>query len=264
MDMAFWVGAVGANAQEQKLDIVSNNLANVNNDGFKPQQGAFQELLNYNLNAPQDHVTNLQAGAGVRVSETRTSFDVDGMRKGTSNTEYMIGEKNQFFMLRDPDTGDISYTRDGHFHAAQMADGTYRLMTESGKYVLDANQNEIQMVADIDADGLAADGGEGRAEVSNALDANGNEIQPGVFSLTHPSRLLAEANNEYVIRDGDVGNVAAAVKNPVLVQGYVETSGTDVAYEMTNMIEAQRAFQYAVRMVQTSDELMGTVNTLRS
>ena len=76
MDMSFYVGALGAANCTEKLSVISNNLANVNNTGFKPKTTVFSELINYNLNDSPDAVTELQAGAGMRVERTYTGFDV--------------------------------------------------------------------------------------------------------------------------------------------------------------------------------------------
>ena len=48
MNMSFYVGALGADASQKKLDVISNNLANINNNGFKPKNAVFSELINYN------------------------------------------------------------------------------------------------------------------------------------------------------------------------------------------------------------------------
>ena len=68
-------------------------------------------------------------------------------------------------------------------------------------------------------------------------------------------------DNEFV--PGDTGAVPILLENPVMTPGALENSGTDMAKEMTKLIECQRAFTYALRMVTTSDEIEGTINTLR-
>ena len=87
MNMSFYVGAIGAGSCTEKLSVISNNLANVNNTGFKPKSAVFSELINYNLNDSPEAVTELQAGAGIRVQRTSTGFDVGGLpRPGASMT----------------------------------------------------------------------------------------------------------------------------------------------------------------------------------
>jgi len=150
MDMSFYVGAMGAANCTEKLSVISNNLANVNNTGFKPKTTVFSELINYNLNDSPDAVTELQAGAGMRVERTYTGFDVAPVVQTESEYDYAIMQPNAFFMLRDPQTNEITYTRNGHFYRAEMEDGFY-LMTESGKLVLDQNQEPLQLeVKDVE------------------------------------------------------------------------------------------------------------------
>ena len=255
MDMSFYTGALGARASQNKLDLVANNLANINNGGFKPKQAGFQELVNSNLNAPREAVTDLQADNGTAVLSTRTNFSKAGMSVSDSDLDYAITDDNSFFMLKDPKTGAISYTRTGHFHRGLMEDGNFYLMTDSGKYVCGADGKEIRLT-DSGADGTAAE---------TAADSLAEQMDqtPGVYTIPYPSRLLNAGDNEWVIREGDTGNKAAAAENPGLEQHMLEDSGTDMAREMTDMIEAQRAFSYALRMVTTSDEVEGTINSLR-
>ena len=58
MNMSFYVGALGADASQKKMGVISNNLANINNTAFKPKNAIFSELINYNLNdSPKDRFT---------------------------------------------------------------------------------------------------------------------------------------------------------------------------------------------------------------
>ena len=65
MNQSFYVGALGAGNCTEKLSVISNNLANVNTNGFKPKTTVFSQLINYNLNDSEGAVTELQAGAGM-------------------------------------------------------------------------------------------------------------------------------------------------------------------------------------------------------
>lgn len=243
MDMSFWAGAAGASASQRRLDVTSNNLANINNYGFKPKDTRFRELVNYKLNDKKETVTNLMSDAGARVVQTSTNFRTSGITTTDQPFDYAIQDNNAFFMLKDPATGEISYTRDGHFHLGEAEDGSSYLATASGKYVLDSTQQPI------------------RSELKDEHDKN---FTPAAFTLPHPSRLLSQGDNEYYVESGDTKNVPVLKKDARISAGVLETSGTDMAREMTKIIESQRAFSYALRMVQTSDEMEGTVNSLRS
>ena len=262
MNMSFYVGALGADASQKKMGVISNNLANINNTGFKPKNAIFSELINYNLNDSPEAKTELQAGAGTTVVRTNTDYSPSAFHTTGQPNDYAIGNANAFFKLQDPKSGEITYSRNGHFHAGEMPDGKFYLFTESGKHVLD--ENGQKMLADdtalktIEAAGQVA---------GNAATANngGEEVKQkiGVYTISYPSRLVNKGDNELAIRPGDQNNKDSVIQNPILESGTLESSGTDMAKEMTRLIESQRAFTYALKMVQTSDEVEATINQLR-
>ena len=150
MNMSFYTSAVGAKQFTKKLDVAANNLANINTHGFHPKTAAFSQLVQYNLNDSAEAQTELQAGAGARLTRTWTDFSTSGMVRTDSEYDYAIQDDNAFFMLQDPESGEISFTRDGHFHRAEREDGFY-LMTDSGKMVLDQNQMPLKAeVTDVE------------------------------------------------------------------------------------------------------------------
>lgn len=243
MDQSFFTGAVGAAQAQKKLDIISNNLANVETTGYKSKNAVFSELIQRNLHAPEDETTDIEAGVGGIVSAANTNFQTASFRETGRKLDFAIGTDNTFFMVQDPADGAITYTRDGSFHAGLEPDGSFALMTTSNRYVLDSNGQKITAESEEDLEDMA------------------DEI--GLYTLPYPSRLLNTGDNEYAVRSGDTLNVPSAAAERSLTQGYLESSGTDIAKEMVDTIEAQRAFSYALRMVQTSDEVASTINSLR-
>lgn len=263
MNQSFYTGALGAGSCMKKLSVTANNLANINTTGFKPKTVVFSDLLNVNLNDSPEAVTDLQTGVGVRVEGTHTGFGVSGAEQTGGEYDYAIMEPNAFFMLKDPETGAISYTRNGHFHRASMEDDFY-LVSESGKLVLDQNGEPLKLeatdverrLAEMDEDFDPED-----YEEDDDEDEESELPRVGVYTFKNPSRLLSAGDQEYV--PGDANDEATLVENPSLAAGALETSGTDLAKEMTRIIECQRAFSYALRMVATSDEIESTINNLR-
>lgn len=258
MNQSFYVGALGATSSSEKMSVVANNIANVNNTGFKPKTAVFSDLLNYNLNDTEGAVTELQAGNGVKVQKTYTSFGASALHQTGETTDYAIMDDNAFFMVQDPTTGALSYTRDGHFHRGERPDGFY-LMTDGGKLVLDRNRQPCRAeVADVER--MQNEMEEGyQPEEENALEED--KPQVGVFTFSNPSRMLSVGNNEYVPMDQ--GMEPILVRNPGMATGALEQSGTDLSRELVRMIECQRAYTYALKMVTTSDEIETTINTLR-
>ena len=262
MNMSFYVGALGADASQKKMGVISNNLANINNTAFKPKNAIFSDLINYNLNDSPEAKTDLQAEAGTAVVRTNTEYSPAAFHTTGQPDDYAIGNANAFFKLQDPSSGEITYTRNGHFHAGEMPDGKFYLFTESGKHVLD--ENGKKMLADdtaLKAIEAAGQTGGNTANANNATEEVKQKI--GVYTINYPSRLVNKGDNELAIRPGDQNNKDSVIQNPILESGTLESSGTDMAKEMTRLIESQRAFTYALKMVQTSDEVEGTINQLR-
>ncbi|WP_455010582.1 flagellar hook-basal body protein [Oribacterium sinus] len=262
MNMSFYVGALGADASQKKMGVISNNLANINNTAFKPKNAIFSDLINYNLNDSPEAKTDLQTEAGTTVVRTNTEYSPAAFHTTGQPNDYAIGNANAFFKLQDPSSGEITYTRNGHFHAGEMPDGKFYLFTESGKHVLD--ENGKKMLADdtaLKAIEAAGQTGGNTANANNATEEVKQKI--GVYTINYPSRLVNKGDNELAIRPGDQNNKDSVIQNPILESGTLESSGTDMAKEMTRLIESQRAFTYALKMVQTSDEVEGTINQLR-
>ena len=262
MNMSFYVVALGADASQKKMGVISNNLANINNTAFKPKNAIFSDLINYNLNDSPEAKTDLQAEAGTAVVRTNTEYSPAAFHTTGQPNDYAIGNANAFFKLQDPSSGEITYTRNGHFHAGEMPDGKFYLFTESGKHVLD--ENGKKMLADdtaLKAIEAAGQTGGNTANANNATEEVKQKI--GVYTINYPSRLVNKGDNELAIRPGDQNNKDSVIQNPILESGTLESSGTDMAKEMTRLIESQRAFTYALKMVQTSDEVEGTINQLR-
>ncbi len=262
MNMSFYVGALGADASQKKMGVISNNLANINNTAFKPKNAIFSDLINYNLNDSPEAKTDLQAEAGTAVVRTNTEYSPAAFHTTGQPNDYAIGNANAFFKLQNPSSGEITYTRNGHFHAGEMPDGKFYLFTESGKHVLD--ENGKKMLADdtaLKAIEAAGQTGGNTANANNATEEVKQKI--GVYTINYPSRLVNKGDNELAIRPGDQNNKDSVIQNPILESGTLESSGTDMAKEMTRLIESQRAFTYALKMVQTSDEVEGTINQLR-
>lgn len=253
--------AVGAKQFTKKLDVAANNLANINTHGFHPKTAAFSQLVQYNLNDSAEAQTELQAGAGARLTRTWTDFSTSGMVRTDSEYDYAIQDDNAFFMLQDPESGEISFTRDGHFHRAEREDGFY-LMTDSGKMVLD--QNQMPLKAEVtDVERLQEEMEDGWEESYDDIEDEEEEEKPvvGVYTFENPSRLVSLGDNEYI--PADEGMEAVLKTDASLVTGALESSGTDMAKEMVHIIESQQAFRYALKMVTVSDEIETTVNSLR-
>lgn len=235
MNASFYVAVLGTSNQQERLNVVANNLANVNSQGYQTKDLSFIELVRYNLNAPEQRKTELQAGAGATIKSITSNFESGAIEETDSQYDYAILEKG-FFMLRDRETNEITYTRSGHFILSKNGDKTY-LASENGKYVLDENQQPIEVV-----------GGKLQSQI-------------GVVNFTNKHGLENIGSNEY--RATESNGKPILVTNPQLKDHALELSNVEVSSEYMKMIESQRAYTYALKMVQTSDEIESVINNLR-
>lgn len=243
MYQSFYTGALGAGSFLTKLSVISNNLANINNNGFKAENVEFSRLMQQNLNDSEDAVTELMGGNGMRVQRTYSNFDTAAVTQTNGIFDFAILQDNAFFMLRDVGTEEISYTRNGHFHRGEL-NGSFYLMTDSNRLVLDNNQQPIE-VGQMEGEDLAA-----------------IRQQVALYTFNNPSRLMHVGDNEFVPSEEDAQPIL--IENPSLATGALERSDTDMADEMVKVIQCQRAFSYALKVVTTADEIESTINALRN
>ena len=237
MNMSFYTAALGAAGQQEKMNVIANNIANVNTDGFRSKNAVFSDLMYYNMRDEQGADTRVKAGSGIALGRTDTDFSESSMAPTGGNTDFAISGRG-FFMLQDPNTQAVSYSRNGKFNMSLRADGFY-LVNDNGKLVLDENRNPIR----LDEEGIV--GG----------------ARPGIYTFPVQQGMLNTGNNELTATEKNGEPVLSA--DAELRQGYLEQSNVNLADEMSKTIECSRAYSYVLKMIQTSDEIEQVINILR-
>lgn len=260
MIRSLWIARTGLDAQQMNIDVISNNLANVNTNGFKRSRAIFEDLLYQNLRQPgaqssqQTQIpAGLQLGTGVRpVSAER--IHTQGNLQRTENTLDMAINGQGFFQILLPD-GTTGYSRDGSFHK----DSQGQMVTASG-YPLQPN---IVIPDNAQTVTIASDG-----TVSVTLPASAAVTQIGsiqLASFVNPAGLQSIGENIYL------ETAASGTPSPntpgsngvgLLNQGYVETSNVNVAEELVAMIQTQRAYELNSKAISTSDQMLARLTQL--
>jgi flagellar basal-body rod protein FlgG len=255
---ALWIAKTGLDAQQTRMSVVSNNLANVNTTGFKRSRASFEDLLYQNIRQPGGANTQqnqlpsgLMTGTGVRVVSTEKSFAQGGLTRTDNALDIAINGRG-FFEVLLPD-GSTAYTRDGSFQINSQG----QMVTASG-YTL---QPGIQIPEGAQSVTIGNDG-----TVSVQLAGQGAPIQIGNVSLTdfvNPAGLQAKGENMFV-ETGASGPAQQSTPGlnglGLLQQGSLESSNVNVVEELVNMIETQRAYEMNAKAISTTDGMLGYLN----
>ncbi|AUZ55093.1 flagellar basal-body rod protein FlgG [Stenotrophomonas acidaminiphila] len=258
MNQALWVAKTGLDAQQTRMSVVSNNLANTNTTGFKQDRASFEDLLYQQVRQPggsssaQTQLpTGLQLGTGVRVVATSKNFQQGGQQQTGRALDVMVNGRG-FFEVMLPD-GSSAYTRDGSFQMSPQGE----LVTNSGYPV----QPGIQIPEGAQSLTIGADG---TVSVKMAGDAASVEI--GSLTLTdfiNPAGLQAKGENLYLetTASGPAQNGTPGLNGlGGIVQGALEGSNVNVVEELVAMIETQRAYEMNAKAISTTDSMLGYLN----
>ena len=258
MMSALWVAKTGLDAQQTRLSIVSNNLANVSTNGFKRDRPVFEDLLYQNVRQPgaqssQDTTlpSGLLLGTGVRTVATQ-KIHTQGSPVPTGNNLDMMIEGRGFFQILMP-SGELGYTRDGAFQVNAQG----QLVTSSG-YLLQPAITIPQGTVSVD---IGADG-----TVTGTVAGNATPNQLGNIQLAdfiNPAGLQAVGQNMFI---ETVASGAPQVGTPGIdglgqvLSGSVEGSNVNAVTELVNMIETQRAYEMNSKAISTADQMLQYLN----
>jgi flagellar basal-body rod protein FlgG len=255
---ALWVAKTGLDAQQTRMSIVSNNLANVNTTGFKRGRAVFEDLLYQNVTQAggatsqnTESPTGLTTGTGVRVVATEKTF-TQGSAQQTGNALDVLIQGRGFFQVLQPD-GTLAYTRDGSF----KVDSEGRLVTASGYEI----QPSLTIPSDAQSITIGLDGTVEATLAGQAAPTSLGTLQLADF--INPAGLQPKGQNLYL---ETAASGSPQVANPglegigTLEQGSLEGSNVNVVEELVSMIETQRAYEMNSKAIATSDQMLQYLN----
>lgn len=255
---ALFTAATGIEAQQIRVDVIANNLANVNTPGFKRSRADFQDLLYQTLrpagtrsSAGTELPSGSQLGRGTRPVAIQKLF-VQGDFQQSQNPLDVAIEGDGFFQVLQPN-GETAYTRSGSF----QRDSQGRMVTSDG-FLL---QPEITIPNDTVHINIGVDGTLSVLRGGETTAAEVGRIELSTFS--NPAGLNSIGRNLFLPTDasGPAVNTTPG-ENGVgtLAQGFLENSNVNVAEELVNMIIAQRAYEINSKVVQKADEMLRFTN----
>ena len=259
-----------------QLDTISNNIANSNTVGYKTKQANFQELLYQQFNNDNQDPTVRQSPVGIRygvgahVSQIQSNENQGSLQLTGRNLDFAFTQSNQYFNVAMQD-GSTAYTRQGNFYMSPQGDGTNLLVTGDGYPVLSANGTSITFPEGVSGFTMS------EAGTLNVDYADGQVIQfdLAVTQITKPQVMEHLNNGAYIsvpdnlqelgYAEGDVlTELQGLNRNEVSMQiGTLEASNVDVSKEMTDLIAAQRSYQFNSRAITLADQMLGLINGIR-
>lgn len=259
-----------------QLDTISNNIANSNTVGYKTKQANFQELLYQQFNNDEQDPTVRQSPVGIRygvgahVSQIQSNENQGSLQLTGRNLDFAFTQSNQYFNVAMQD-GSTAYTRQGNFYMSPQGDGTNLLVTGDGYPVLSANGTSITFPEGVSGFTMS------EAGTLNVDYADGQVIQfdLAVTQITKPQVMEHLNNGAYIsvpnnlqelgYAEGDVlTELQGLNRNEVSMQiGTLEASNVDVSKEMTDLIAAQRSYQFNSRAITLADQMLGLINGIR-
>ncbi|OZB93365.1 flagellar hook-basal body protein [Paenibacillus sp. XY044] len=264
---------VSMNALQRKLDVIADNIANIDTDGYKRKESSFEDVLTTVTQQPDGFKQNGRVSAlgytngfGMRMTEITRDMQ-QGPLNQTGNPMDLAIEGTGLFAVEAG--GRTAYTREGAFHFVPDPDpakpDNMVLVNNQGYFVLDADGKQISVANDA----KVAFDKDGRLMVSDATGTTAvTTIQ--LASPVRPDALVQMDGNLFVIpanltKAQVFGNApyTAAASGTTIRSGYLEQSNVDYAQEITDMMQAQRAYQLSARALTSSDTMMNLANNIR-
>ncbi|WP_410501945.1 flagellar hook-basal body protein [Exiguobacterium acetylicum] len=246
---------------QKQLDTTGQNLANVDTNGYKRRDAQFNELLVRNINnqatgftpGPLTTPEGLRLGVGGYVANEATRFGVGTFRTTDRKLDAALGNPHHFFGVVDTD-GVTKFTRDGNFQLSPQANGQVLLTDDAGRSVINQANDPIVLPANATEIELNKDG-----NITGIINGDRRVLaRVGVADIPNYGE-LTEVGGGLFTATGQYQNAAG---NPLTV-GRLETSNVDMALEMTNLTQLQRAYQFNSKALMTSDQMMGIVTSLK-
>jgi len=249
-------------AQQQNVEVISNNIANMNTTAYMRRRTEFHDLIYQNLRRVGSTASDagtivpsgVQLGLGVKLAAVYRIHE-QGNLTSTDNTFDLAIQGNGFFQIQLPD-GTTAYSRDGSFQLSP----TGQIVTHDGNpLVPNISVSTTAIDVTINSTGEVLVKEQGSVTPSNA-----GQITLATFP--NDAGLEAVGDNLYLetpASGSPATGTAGASGYGTLLQGFLETANVNAVSEVSELISAQRAYEMNSKVIQTSDEMMGTLNQLR-
>lgn len=264
---------------QQKLDTVSNNVANANTAGYKTKEATFSELLYQQYNNDKlDEVVRqspvgIRYGVGAKVAQIQRNEKQGSLQKTDRDLDIAFTKEKQYFNILMPDGNNgtrVVYSRQGDFYVTPLDNGQMMLVNGDGYPVSDSNGQAIYFPQNVSSFGLSEDG----TLHVNYPDGEKLTFELGITQILKPQLMehisdtyIGIPNNfnelQYNVNDVLIDLQGVNRQNVGITNGALEMSNVDLSKEMTELIQTQRSYQFNARAVTIADQMLGLINSIR-
>lgn len=256
MNNALYIAATGMQAQQEQIDTIANNMANVNTQGFKRSRVAFTDLMGAAAVDPMrgEHMPAGAPALGVGMASVTRLFESGELKK--TDAPFDIGIRGDGFIEVTMPDGSSAFLRGGTLKV--NADGL--LTTQSG-FPLKAG---IVIPQDAQRMTIGADGVVQLQLVGQTRPVEAGRIE--LMRFANPSALQSLGDNLYRANDAagtPIATMPGEESAGILAQGFLESANVNLVDEIVGLMLAQRAYGASVKLAQAADEIAGLANNLR-
>jgi flagellar basal-body rod protein FlgG len=254
MNLALWAAKTGLDAQNTRMAVIANNLANTNTTGYKAGRAAFQDLMYQNVRQVGAQTTQntqlstgLTLGTGVRIVATEKDYSQGSINQTNGALDLSVTGRG-FFQITLPD-GTIAYTRDGTFSLDNQGN------------VVTAHGYPLQPAINVPSGTLSVTiGSDGVVSATSASNTKGTQIGQVQLADFINEQGLQPIGNNLLQESAASGSpqVGTAGTNGLgnIQQGALETSNVNSVTELVNMIECQRSYEMNSKAISTTDQML--------
>ncbi|NMA89945.1 MAG: flagellar hook-basal body protein [Amphibacillus sp.] len=269
--------AVTMGQLQNKIDLISHNVANLNTNGYKARSANFSSLIYQNINnlkdvdanAPGRHTPHgIRLGSGARIGHTNINLTAGSLNITNRGLDVALLRDNHLLQIQVTENGNTEtrYTRDGSLYLQPVDGGQVMLTTSDGHPVIGQSGGAIMFDENIEDIRIN--------EIGQIVTVrNGVEVVEdglAVVEAVRPQFLQAAGKNLFRLPNLEgTPYVAADIVSTVnqfdneIQSGALEQSNVDLATQMAELLQTQRAYQYNARTITMHDQMRGLINQLR-
>jgi len=277
MNQVMYTASVTMGQLQKKIDTIGHNLANADTNGYKRRETNFNELLFQQVNNQLEQnedigrrtPNSIRRGVGAKLSETNIRMEQGALKVTDRLLDVALKRPLDFFELLVEETGGLvtRYTRDGAFYLTPYEEGQLALVTQNGDFVMGRDGEPIFLPENFKSINIT-DAGEILVTFEDNTEQFVGQLQ--IVHMLRPQLLLSTGENQFALPDLEELNLMeeevyeiVAAEEGLVQQGALEMSNVDIATEMTELLTAQRSYQFNAKSISIADQMYGLISNLR-